>query len=203
MKEFTTFFLLLVAVTIFYVYLETKALDVVYVESNIVGKEPFNVLVRNLDDKQEAANLLAKIRENLVKLVDYTSNEKNFKDNKKEYEEYKESLERMKNNFRPDNISESSPNNNYTSYSINKGEKIVFCIRSKKTGELVDLNTMMFVAIHEMGHLMSASVGHTQEFWKNMKYLLHKGEEINIYKHINYSEDSVEYCGTMITDTPY
>lgn len=203
MKEFTTFFLLLVAVTIFYVYLETKALDVIYVKSDLVGKEPFNVLVRNLDDKQEAANLLAKIRENLVKLVDYTSNEKNFKDNIEEYNEYKSALQRMKNNFREDNISESSPNNNYTSYSINKGEKIVFCIRSKKTGELVDLNTMMFVAIHEMGHLMSESVGHTQEFWKNMKYLLHRGEEINIYKHIDYSEDSVEYCGTMITDTPY
>ena len=203
MKEFTTFFLLLVAVTIFYVYLETKALDVIYVKSDLVGKEPFNVLVRNLDDKQEAANLLAKIRENLVKLVDYTSNEKNFKDNKEEYNEYKSALQRMKNNFREDNISESSPNNNYTSYSINKGEKIVFCIRSKKTGELVDLNTMMFVAIHEMGHLMSESVGHTQEFWKNMKYLLHRGEEINMYKHIDYSEDSVEYCGTMITDTPY
>jgi hypothetical protein len=203
MKEFTTFFLLLVAVTIFYVYLETKALDVVYVESNLAGKEPFKVLVRNLDDSQEAANLLAKIRENLVKLVEYTSNEKNFKENKKEYEEYKESLIRMKNNFRPDNISESSPNNNYTSYSINKGEKIVFCIRSKKTGELVDINTMMFVAIHEMGHLMSESVGHTPEFWKNMKYLLHRGEEIDIYKHINYSDESVEYCGTMITDTPY
>ena len=203
MKEFTTFFLLLVAVTIFYVYLETKALDVIYVKSNLVGKEPFNVLVRNLDDKQEAANLLAKIRENLVKLVDYTSNEKNFKDNKDEYNEYKTALNRMKNNFRANNISESSPNNNYTSYSINKGEKIVFCIRSKKTGELVDLNTMMFVAIHEMGHLMSESVGHTQEFWKNMKYLLHRAEEIDIYKHKDYSSDSVEYCGTMITDTPY
>jgi hypothetical protein len=203
MKEFTTFFLLLVAVTIFYVYLETKSLDVVYVESNLSGKEPFKVLVRNLDDSQEAANLLAKIRENLVKLVEYTSNEKNFKENKKEYEEYKEALIRMKNNFRPDNISESSPNNNYTSYSINKGEKIVFCIRSKTSGELVDINTMMFVAIHEMGHLMSESIGHTQEFWKNMKYLLHRGEEIDIYNHKNYSEDSVEYCGTMITDTPY
>ena len=203
MKEFTTFFLLLVAVTIFYVYLETKALDVIYVKSNIVGKEPFNALVRNVIDKQEAANLLAKMRENLIKLVEYTNNEKNFKDNKKEYEEYKESLIRMKNNFRPDNISESSPNNNYTSYSINKGEKIVFCIRSKKTGELVDINTMMFVAIHEMGHLMSESIGHTQEFWKNMKYLLHRGEEIGIYKHVDYSDESVEYCGTMITDTPY
>ena len=71
MKEFTTFFLLLVAVTIFYVYLETKALDVIYVKSNLVGKEPFNVLVRNVTDKQDAANLLAKIRENLIKLGIY------------------------------------------------------------------------------------------------------------------------------------
>jgi len=203
MKEFTTFFLLLVSITIFYVYLETKALDVIYVKSDLAGKEPFNVLVRNLDDKQDAANLLAKIREKLINLVDYTSNEKNFTENKKEYEEYNDGFERMKNNFRADNISESSPNNKFTSYSINKGEKIVFCIRSKKTGELIDINTMMFVAIHEMGHLMSESVGHTDEFWKNMKILLHKGEELGIYKHIDYSMDSVEYCGTMITDTPY
>ena len=72
-------------------------------------------------------------------------------------------------------VSESSPGNAYTSYSINKGEKIVFCLRQKSgpnKDELVDLNTMMFVAIHEMGHLMSESVGHTQEFWKNMKYLI-------------------------------
>ena len=46
---------------------------------------------------------------------------------------------------------------------------------------LVDLNTMMFVAIHEMGHLMSESVGHTKEFWDNMKFLLKRGIELDIY----------------------
>lgn len=203
MREFTTFFLLLVSITILYIYLETKALDVIYVKSNLKNIEEFNVLVRNQPDKQEAANLLAKIRNNLIKLVDYCVNENNFKDNKDDYLEYRPSLLRMQKNFRPNNISESSPGNVHTSYSINKGEKIVFCIRSKKTGKLVDLNTMMFVAIHEMAHLMSESIGHTPEFWKNMKYLLHRGEEINIYKHIDYSNDSIEYCGVMITDTPY
>ena len=203
MKEFTTFFLLLVAVTIFYVYLETKALDVVYVESNLSGKEPFKVLVRNLDDSQEAANLLAKIRENLVKLVEYTSNEKNFKENKKEYEEYKEALIRMKNNFRPDNISESSPNNNYTSYSINKGEKIVFCIRSKTSGELVDINTMMFVALHELGHLMTKEIGHVPTYWANFKFLIKIAIHLNVYKFTDFNKKPEEYCGVDITDTPY
>ena len=35
-------------------------------------------------------------------------------------------------------------------YSINKGKKILYCIRSKTVeNKLVDINTMMFVAIHE------------------------------------------------------
>jgi hypothetical protein len=28
------------------------------------------------------------------------------------------------------------------------------------TDELVDINTLMFVALHEMGHIMSVSIGH-------------------------------------------
>ena len=35
---------------------------------------------------------------------------------------------RMKRKYNMDNISESEPNTKYTSYSVNKGEKIVFCL---------------------------------------------------------------------------
>ena len=37
-------------------------------------------------------------------------------------------------------------------------------------GKLIDVNTMMFVAIHEMGHLSSETIGHNDEFWDNFKY---------------------------------
>ena len=58
-------------------------------------------------------------------------------------------VERMVNNFNPDNITEATKNNKYTSYSINKGEKIVFCLRSRdETNKLVDLNIMMFVGFY-------------------------------------------------------
>ena len=193
MKDFTTFFFILICITIFYVHLENKASDVTYIKSRNV-----EFLVRNLPDKEEAALLLSKIRENLLKIVEHTS--KNIdKDSK---DEHNLSLIRLKKNYRPNNITESSPGNKYTSYSINKGEKIVFCIRSKKTDKLVDLNTMMFVAIHELAHLMTKSIGHTTEFWDNMRFLLKKGIKLGVYKKHDYGTNPKEYCGTTITDSP-
>jgi predicted metal-dependent hydrolase len=194
MKDFTTFFFILICITIFYVYLENKASDVTYVKTHNV-----EFLVRNLPDKEEAALLLSKIRERLIKLVDHTSNEIKDKDEKTDH---LKSLKRLKKNFRPNNITESSPGNKYTSYSINKGEKIVFCLRSKETDKLVDINTMMFVAIHEVAHLMTESIGHTTEFWDNMRFLLKEGIKIKVYEKQDFNNVPVEYCGTQITDTP-
>ena len=195
MKDFSTFFFILICVTIFYVYLENKASDVTYVKTNNV-----EFLVRNLPDKEEAALLLSKIRERLKKLVEHVHKDVDNKNNDKTH---RESLKRLKKNFRPNNITESSPGNKYTSYSINKGEKIVFCLRSKSgDNKLVELNTMMFVAIHELAHLMTKSIGHTAEFWDNMRFLLREGIKIGVYKKQNFNEKPVEYCGTKITDTP-
>ena len=61
---------------------------------------------------------------------------------------------------------------------------------------------MMFVAIHELAHLMTKSIGHTTEFWDNMRFLLKKGIKIGVYKNHDYNNVPVEYCGTKITDTP-
>lgn len=194
MKDFTTFFFILICITIFYVYLENKAADVIYVKTHNV-----EFLVRNLPDKEAAALLLSKIRERLIKLVDHTSKEIKDKDEKTDH---LKSLKRLKKNFRPNNITESSPGNKYTSYSINKGEKIVFCLRSKETDKLVDINTMMFVAIHELAHLMTKSIGHTTEFWDNMRFLLKEGIKIKVYEKQDFNSVPVEYCGTQITDTP-
>ena len=111
-------------------------------------------------------------------------------------------VRRLVEKYRPEQISESLPNTNYTSYSVNKGEKLVFCIGSKKTGKIVDTNTMMFVAIHELAHVMTKSVGHTPEFWDNMRYLLKKGIKIGVYKAVDYKSKPVSYCGISITDSP-
>ncbi len=197
MKDFTSFFFILVCVSILYLYLENKAKDVTYVK---IGAERF--LVRNRDDKEDAAVLLKEVIDRLQKIVDYVCSDKNRANNKNDLKMI-ESFERLNKNFRPDNITESSPGNSYTSYSINKGEKIVFCLRAKDEEQTLEpINTLMFVAIHELAHLQTESVGHTDEFWKNMKYLLEVAIKLNLYKHHDYYNKPVSYCGVKITDSP-
>ena len=116
MDDFTTFFFILIIASIFYIYLENKASDVTYVTQNNI-----EFLVRNLPDKEEAALMLSKITSSLSEIVDETckdiKTDKNLIDDKKKRND---SLIRLKKNFRPNNITESSPGNKYTSYSINK-----------------------------------------------------------------------------------
>ncbi len=195
MNDFGTFFLILISITIFYVYLENKATDVTY-----INKGGIEFLVRNLDDKEQAAKLLSDICSRLSKLVNHLHNDI---DNKEYSAEIRSGIKRMKKNYNSHAVVESSPGNKYTSYSINKGEKIVFCLRSKDDSQkLVDINTMMFVAIHELAHIMTKEIGHTKNFWDNMKFLLIKAIDLDIYKKQDFNSTPKEYCGTTITDTP-
>ena len=96
------------------------------------------------------------------------------------------------------------PTSEYTAYSQNKGEKLAFCLNTKKNGgKLIDLNTLTFVAIHELAHIASKSIGHNEEFWNNFKFLLEEAEIIGVYKPEDYKEDPKNYCGMKITDNPY
>ena len=65
------------------------------------------------------------------------------------------------------------------------------------------MNTLMFVLVHELAHLMTDDIGHTNKFWNNMAYLLKKSNEINLYNPINYKISPVIYCGVKIDETPY
>lgn len=190
MINFTSFFITSILLTTLYIHMENRNKDLKYVMSKVDNRK---YLVRNLPDKQDAADMIATIRKNLVKLSQELKkkNEGNI------------DIERMINNFNPNNIVESEKNNKYTSYSINKGEKTVYCLRSRDDkNELVKLNTIMFVALHELAHTMTKSIGHTKEFWDNFRILLRNAIKLGIYKRVNYNEKPVEYCGTKITDDP-
>lgn len=164
--------------------------EVTYTKSDIDGKE---YLVRNLPDRKEASNLLANTKKRCVHLVRFISLK--YPDNP--------AVNRLLLKYNPDNITESSKNSKYTSYSVNKGEKIVFCIRSRDNKEqLVNQNVLMFVALHELAHVMTKSIGHTEEFWDNFKFLLKEAIMARVYKHHDFRKKPVKYCGTEITDTP-
>ena len=139
------------------------------------------------------ADLLANVADRLDKLVVHLS--KKYKND--------ETVNRLKKNFSSTKIKETLPTSKYTAYSENKGEKIAFCVkRTKGDGNLIDLNTLMFVAIHEMGHIATKEVGHTETFWKNFKFLLKESVEIGIYNPVDYSEKPVSYCSMKLNDNP-
>lgn len=213
-------FIIFLCIAILYKYFENGTYEVGYVLADN-GK---SYLVRNLPDKQQAANNLAQMSDLFSKLVNYVDGQDKFKmwklyvikdpnaydseidvkDEKKikEYKTFESDIKRLVSNYNPDVLSENTPDSKFTSYSENKGQKIVFCIRQKSDNKLVDLNTMMFVGLHELSHLMTKSIGHGEDFWANFKILLRIAIRLGIYKCQDFERESKEYCGTRITDSP-
>jgi hypothetical protein len=163
-----------------------------YVKSDVDGD---NYLVRNLPDKQDAANRLARVRSKLIKLRAYL--DVKYPD--------KPFVKQMMKNFdcSAERFSESTPDAQYTSYSVNKGEKVFMCLRQRnEKEELVQENIILFVALHEMSHVGTSSIGHTPEFWNHFAWMLQQAEALKIYEYTNFAAHPVEYCGVHITDSP-
>jgi hypothetical protein len=150
--------------------------------------------VRDRTKVKDAVNLLAEVVNKMKRLVDYV------------YKTYPDdpSVIKLKQNFNPNKITETLPTSELTAYSENKGEKMAFCLnKTKNTDTLIDLNTLTFVAIHELAHTMTTSIGHKQEFWNNFKFLLENSVKIGIYKPVDYKKENQSYCGMTITDNPF
>jgi len=240
MIELVNTIIIITLIIIIYKYFEGQSYDIVMVKSNVNGK---SYLVRNVENKQEAADLLGTIAVKLEKLVNIINDsgyetiynnymkptldketQNNNKKNEKDKDivdgqdggnsevsnlennikmKLKDDIRRLYKNFNPEAFSETTPDAKYTSYSVNKGEKIVFCLRDKKEGEtLVKENIMTFVSIHELAHLMTKSIGHEPEFWSNFKLLLKISIDNGLYKNIDFNSTPKPYCGINITDTP-
>ena len=190
MYNFLFLFIFFIIVLSLFIYTESRNNEIIYVESSLDHRK---YLVRNVDDKQEAADMLANMRDRLDKLINYIR--MNYPNDDR--------VKRLIRKFNPDRISESLRGSKYTSYSINKGEKIVLCLRSKDMSQrLTDINTLMFVTLHELAHIMTISIGHTKEFWSNFKFILKIAVQIGIYDNIDYSKDPQPYCGIEVNDSP-
>lgn len=185
MEEFLVFFL---GIFVFFTVINKvyKKGDIITVKSSF---DQQNYIVRKLPDAKDAANKLAQINKKILKIISSVDRSKpGSKD--------------LINKYNPHTLSETMPGSKYTSYSVNKGEKISICIR-KVDDSFIDDNTVIFVVIHELSHIMTHEVGHTPLFWGNMKYLLEVGERVGIYTPVNYNKTPEMYCGMEINTTPY
>lgn len=181
-------FVLLVCLKI---YSESDAYNLKCIISDVDGER---YCVRERSKMELAANLLAEVTQKMKDLVVYCG--KKFPDDEK--------VQRLVQKFNPTKVSETLPTSEYTAYSENKGEKLAFCLNKEKDGtKLIDINTLTFVAIHELSHIMTLSEGHKQEFWQNFKFLLEQAKNANIYNPVDYKKNPEPYCGMDITDNPY
>ena len=162
----------------------------------ITGQDNFTkYLVYDDEKKKESALLLEKVTENMFKLKTYL-----YK-NKDNFAELKDYIKQLHRNLNKDRtlIYENDPKSDLTSFSVNKGEEIAFCLKSKKTGELHDGNLIMYVALHEMAHIACPEIGHGELFKKIFKFLTEQAIELGIYKYDDYDSKPVEYCGMMLS----
>lgn len=179
------FFLIILFAFLLYQYRYYSNIETIV---STIDNRDYNVQIR--DDAQEAANLIAQVRQKLITLVDhmyrtYPSNPKVIK---------------LKNNFNPDVLKEGIDDPKYTTYTVNKGEEIVLCLRTN--GQLVDINVLTFVCIHELSHIGNETIGHDQPFWDFFRELLLEAINIGVYINYDYKAQNVQYCGMTITDSP-
>jgi hypothetical protein len=163
------------------------------VRSSVDGK---TYRVRDLPDKQQAADLMAKVRMRLIRIIEHF--QATYPD--------KPQVRRLMKNFvaEPSRMVEATPDAEHTSYSVNKGETMHLCLRQRRAGDesLVDENVMTFVTLHELGHCMTESIGHGPDFWNNFAWILKEAEAKGIYTHQDFAAQPVPYCGVSITDQP-
>lgn len=184
-----TFSILLV----FKLYHDSEMFQLRCIISDVDGNE---YCVRDRSKLNEAADLLASTTTKCSKLVTLMASKTPDNDIAK----------RLVEGFNPKKIRETLPTSSHTAYSENKGEKIAFCLTKRKNGDqntLIDPNTLMFVALHELAHVATVSVGHTPEYWKTFKHILENAVKFGLYEPVDYKKKPTGYCGMTISDNPY
>ena len=187
MIKLATIMLLVTLTAITFVWLQARFMEVEHVTSKIDGR---TYIVRRLPDSQRAADELARLNKDALRLIDHMKT-KFPKDVR---------VQQLASRYNPDALSEGSPDSGYTSYSVGKGRKLVMCIRQSDF-TFVPHNTLVYVMFHELGHIMTKTLGHDAAFWENFKLILREAVAIGLYRRVDYRAKPEDFCGIKIAST--
>jgi len=175
--------------------------EISYYKSDIDGKV---YMIRRGHTKspeflRESANTLAKINIRVEKLIEYV--DKNYSsDPSKSY-----FIAKLKSNYNAYMISEAEVDPRYTTYTVDK-EDMHICLRTRdKTENVYDINTLMYVVLHELSHLCNYThegypiQGHGDEFKMVFRFLVQQAIKINVYNYTDYTTFPIEYCGISLS----
>ena len=151
-------------------------------------------LVRKTKNKQAIANILGLIDTRLKTLIRHINQVKcsdQICNNIKLLAIRYQSLKLSENIYMED-----------TSFTLNKNETMLCLAARDKNEKIYDINKLMFVVLHEMGHVGSQSYGHNEEFVNLFTFLLEQSIDLGIYTYQDYKQRPEEYCGIYINQTP-
>tara|TARA_B110000902_G_scaffold263460_1_gene342559 strand:- start:2913 stop:3494 length:582 start_codon:yes stop_codon:yes gene_type:complete len=191
MKETLLIITLIILIYIFLFYNNNK---LVYIENSNFGTR---FLVQNNKDKFKSSKILSELTKKLYILRNYLVNNIN------KFPKFKQYIILLENGFNNNRttIHEGLSDSNLTSYSVNKGEELIFCLKSKKTDEYHKMNILMYVAIHELAHVACPEIGHGTLFIKIFKFLAEQAVKLKLYKYKDYYSNPEEYCGMILSST--
>lgn len=93
-------------------------------------------------------------------------------------------------------ISENDDFREFVAFTMNKTD-IRLCLKTQ------DLNTLMFVTLHELAHAFSKDTGHSSSFWELFSKFLQTAISLGVYEYQDFSSSPESYCGESIYSTPY
>ena len=157
-------FLLFIIIIIIHIFLNINKNNIIYVKST---NGIYTILKDNNQEKK--LKLLATI---ITKMYNLKYHLLDNIDKLQDYDEYIKLLDKNFNKERTVIYETNNQNMDITSFSVNKGEELSICLNSRKTGELHDINLLMYVIIHEMAHFACPEIGHGPLFQKIFKILL-------------------------------
>ena len=202
-NNYKTLIIIILIISLFYLSKSKKGYTLKRVRSDIDNNM---YTVRDVEDSQKAANMLSRIRKNMLILRDHL-----VENSDSQYANMKPYIDNLDRRIEGVIFSESDGSNKYTSYSVNKGEQIVFCLRSTKqfikqqgdiqVGKIHDINLVMYVALHEIAHVACPEYGHTPLFKDIFAFFTKVASTIGIYKIIEFNTNTEEYCGLLISDS--
>ena len=144
-------------------------------------------------NKEEKVERMKEIKRRLELVIEYCV-QHNYPDQSRAF--------RMKQRWQGISLTETLPDESTVAYVVDKGRSMNVCLTDKETQELQDINTTMFVALHELAHIMSNSWGHGPEFWNNFRKILKVAIEIDVYTYVSYEDKNQMFCGTNIYSQP-
>lgn len=189
-KEGILLIIILCIIFIFYNIILDRS---IYVEVNGEKYKIRYIPYETDEDRLRAATMLSEIVTRGDKIVKYMY--EHDIPSKEVSKRFKSRWERLRS--KPWGIRETSNLESMVAYTAFKDLQMRTCLRDEN-GKLENLNTAMFVMLHEMAHVMSVEYGHDKEFQENFSIITNVAVELGLYSYVDYRTTPHKFCNMTI-----